>query len=183
MHIKYAEEDADPLPRAVGSAIATVSVTSPSPGETIKPSPAGMARRGSRKNHRKNAASSTGAMPHAQLPVSPSQHHRHRQQAQTVDVTVTNHGPERLYGYRATAMTRGAHVGGSLGSVQSGRTTRAQNLGDRRSGTTAWQIAGKSQPPSSFKPPPAPGVRAQRSGLWRAASASSGELPQAVHPR
>ncbi len=53
-----------------GVAMVTASVTSPSPGDTINPGPAGTVRRGSRKNHRKNAASSTGAMPHAQLPVA-----------------------------------------------------------------------------------------------------------------
>ena len=53
-----------------GVLIVTVSVTSPSPGDTISPSPAGIVRCGSRKNHRKNAASSTGAIAHAQLPVN-----------------------------------------------------------------------------------------------------------------
>ena len=48
----------------------TVSVTKPSPGETIKPLPPGIVRWGSRKNHRKNAARSTGAMLHAELPVA-----------------------------------------------------------------------------------------------------------------
>ena len=47
-----------------------VSVTSPSPGDTINPAPAGTARWGSRKNQRKNTASSSGATTHAQLPVA-----------------------------------------------------------------------------------------------------------------
>src|ERR1035437_9044207 len=51
-----------------GVAMATVSVTSPSPGETINPGSAGTVRWGSRKNHRKNAAKSRGAIDHAQLP-------------------------------------------------------------------------------------------------------------------
>jgi len=53
-----------------GVAMATVSVTSPSPGDTTKPGSAGIARSGSRKNHKKKTARSTGAMPHAQLPVA-----------------------------------------------------------------------------------------------------------------
>ncbi len=47
-----------------------VSVTKPSPGETISPGPEGIVRSGSRKNQRKNAARITGAMLHAQLPVA-----------------------------------------------------------------------------------------------------------------
>ena len=40
--------------------ITEMSVTLPSAGETIAPSKAGIWRSGSRKNHRKNAASSSG---------------------------------------------------------------------------------------------------------------------------
>ena len=36
-------------------------VTTPSPGETISPGPVGILRSGSRKNQRKNSASSTGS--------------------------------------------------------------------------------------------------------------------------
>ena len=64
-----------------GVPIVTVSVTSPSPGETIRPSPPGIARSGSRKNHKKKAASSSGATPHAQPPVAQASSCSHHQQA------------------------------------------------------------------------------------------------------
>jgi len=55
-----------------GVSIRAVSVTWPSAGDRIKPSPAGIARSGSRKNHRKKAARIRGRIPHTQLPVAQS---------------------------------------------------------------------------------------------------------------
>jgi len=67
VHVKHAEENTDPLPRSFRKWQSQPS-RSPArlPAKQSNPAPAGTVRCGSRKNHRKNAASSTGAMPHAQ---------------------------------------------------------------------------------------------------------------------
>jgi hypothetical protein len=92
VHIEDAEEDADPLPGPFGGVDGTVSVTSPSPGETINPR-----RRESSAGDRGRTREKTPPAAPARCPRpvarSPRQHRRHRQQAQTVDVTVTNHRP------------------------------------------------------------------------------------------
>ena len=60
MDIEDVEEDAEAQPASTDCFNPLASVTTPSPGETICPAPWGIVRLGSRKNHRKNAASTIG---------------------------------------------------------------------------------------------------------------------------
>ncbi len=73
----------------------TVSVTTPSPGETIKPSPKWNRALGIAKDHRKKGRKEDRR--HAPNPISckPLKQCGYRQQAKPVDVTVANHGSQR----------------------------------------------------------------------------------------
>src|ERR1019366_7171723 len=99
VYVKYAKEDADPLARTLGcvdrdrlgdQAVSRRDNQAPVFGN----SPLGIAekpQKKSRQQHRRDPPRPTAC--------KPSQRCRHCYQPQTVDVTVTNHSPERLYGY------------------------------------------------------------------------------------
>ena len=81
-----------------GVAMEAVSVTCPSPGETIKPSPAGMAREDRGKTRGKTRPAGPGRCPSHRLPVNHLSGSGHYQKDEPVDVTVANHRSQRLYG-------------------------------------------------------------------------------------
>ncbi len=97
MHIEHAQKNADSLPRSLRVAIVTVSVTSPSPGDTISPGPSAQPVEGREKTTEKTPPTAPAQSPRPNCP-SPTPALRHCQQAQTVDITVAYHRPQRLYG-------------------------------------------------------------------------------------
>ncbi len=66
-------------------------VTTPSAGETTKPGPLGTTRSGSRKNHRKKAASSSGEIAHHQPPVNQTNAPATSSTTEAIQISVTYH--------------------------------------------------------------------------------------------
>ena len=110
MHIEDTEKDADPLPGAFGGVDGGRLGHQAVAGRHNQPGaggnrPLGIAEEPEKKRrqeHGRNAPRPTAR--------SPRQQPRHCQQTQTVDVTVTNHSPQRLYGDSApsTALSKRA---------------------------------------------------------------------------
>src|ERR1035437_9471379 len=99
VYVKYAKEDADPLARTLGcvdrdrlgdQAVSRRDNQAPVFGN----SPLGIAEKPQKKRPQPPRP-----QPPPPTPLKPSPACRPCFQAQTVDVTVTNHSPERLYGY------------------------------------------------------------------------------------
>jgi hypothetical protein len=70
MHIEDAEKDADPLPGPSGVEIVTVSVTRPSPGDTISPARRESSAQDRGKTTEKTPPAAPAQCAHAQLPVA-----------------------------------------------------------------------------------------------------------------
>src|ERR1019366_8143027 len=160
VYVKYAEEDADPLPRTLGSVdrgrLGDQAVSRRyNQALALGDRPVRIAEKPQEENrqqHRRNAPRPTAR--------EPSQRHRHCHQTQTVDVTVTNHSPERLYGYPPPMQQTSCVTPDFVA-----RTRGTQHHRPRRPGPALRNLG----PDKSLKLLPGSGAQAQKSGLSRAA--------------
>src|ERR1019366_4128390 len=160
VYVKYAEEDADPLARTLGSIdrgrLGDQAVSRrDDQALPCRNNPLGIAekpQKKSRQQHRRNAPRPTAR--------EPSQRHRHCHQAQTVDVTVTNHKPEQLYRYPLPMQQTSCVTPDFVA-----RTRGTQHHRPRRPGPPLRKLG----PDKSLKLLPGSDAQAQKSGLSRAA--------------
>src|SRR5579863_9002304 len=170
MHIEDAQKNGDTLTRSVRGGNPDGFCDKSVARRHNQAGPGGDGPLGIAKEPEEESRQQQGRNTPRPVACGPSQHNCHRQETQTVNVTVTNHCPQRLYGLC------GRHA-------FTGRV--AAHTGRQRSHAPAVpSIAGPHA--GSLKPftrRPLRGARERKSGPWHGVSASSTALPPIARRR